>query len=71
LVELQFGAPLPTVLRRLRGQGLSARAVAARVEVSYRTVHRWLADFGLDDATLIQTALAVPVAERLMAARDE
>jgi hypothetical protein len=58
LVELRFGAPLPAVLRQLRGEGLSASAVASRVEISYRTVHRWLVDFELDDATLIRKALA-------------
>jgi hypothetical protein len=57
-VELRFGAPLRTVLRRLRGEGLSAAATACRVEMPYRTVHRWLVEFELDDSSLIRKALA-------------
>jgi hypothetical protein len=58
LVELEFGAPLPAVLRGLRQEGLSTAGVAGRLRLSYRTVSRWLVDFGLDDATLIRKALA-------------
>jgi hypothetical protein len=58
LVELEFGAPLPTVLRGLRQEGLSTTGVAGRLRLSYRTVRRWLVDCGLDDATLIRKALA-------------
>ena len=58
-MELQFCEPLPDVLRRLRGEGLSAAAVADRIETPYRTVQRWLVEFELDDASLIRKALGV------------
>lgn len=60
-MELQFGASLPAVLRKLRAQGLSAAGVARRVGLSYRTVHRWLVDYELDDAALVRKALSEPV----------
>ena len=51
------------MLRQLRGEGLGALAVASKVEMSYRTVQRWLVEFELDDATLIRKALAKGEAE--------
>lgn len=57
LVELTQGAPIDTLLKELRKEGLSTAEIARRVGVPYGTVYRWLVQFGLDDGTLIRRGL--------------
>jgi hypothetical protein len=58
LVEIRFARPIADLLRDLRSEGLTVGQIAERVDVPYGTVHRWLREFGLDTASLIQQALA-------------
>ncbi|TMC08258.1 MAG: helix-turn-helix domain-containing protein [Chloroflexi bacterium] len=58
LVEVTHGTPVDALLRQLRREGLSKAEIARRVGVPYGTVYRWLAQFGLDDGTLIRKGLA-------------
>ncbi|MBO0702255.1 MAG: helix-turn-helix domain-containing protein [Candidatus Dormibacteraeota bacterium] len=57
LVELTHGAPIDTLLKKLRREGLSTAEIGRRVGVPYGTVYRWLVQFGLDDGTLIRRGL--------------
>jgi hypothetical protein len=59
LVELQFGTSIEDLLLDLRCQGLNVGAIAERIGVPYATARRWLARYGLDDASLIRRALEV------------
>jgi transposase len=55
----QVGISIEDLLRDLRGQGLNVGAIAQRIDVPYATARRWLARYGLDDASLIRRALEV------------
>jgi len=57
VVELRFGASVPGLLRRLRAEGLNGVQVARRLDIPTGTARRWLVRFGLDDASLIRSAL--------------
>jgi hypothetical protein len=65
LVELTQDAPIESVLMELRKEGLNTAEIGRRVGVPYGTVYRWLALFGLDDATLIRRGLAGGAGRRL------
>lgn len=58
LVALVHGEPVSALLRRMRGEGLSAGDIARAIDVPYGTVHHWLVVVGLDDDTLIRQALS-------------
>lgn len=48
LVEMTHGAPLPQVLERLYGSGLSQVDVAATLQVSRGTVVGWMREYGIE-----------------------